>query len=165
MTTRHGQIDSALGELTLVAAAEDLVGVYFPGHWTRPDRTGFGPLVTDDPTLTEVARQLGEYLTGQRREFELPTAAAGDEFEQRVWARLVELPYGATTTYGELADDLGGRHLAQAVGRAVGRNPLSIVVPCHRVLGQGDRLTGYAGGLRRKRFLLDLEQPVAARLF
>ena len=89
--------------------------------------------------------------------FDLPTATHGSAFEERVWALLRELPFGETTTYGDLAESLGDRNLARRVGQAVGRNPLSIVVGCHRVVGKGGELRGYAGGLDRKRFLLDLE--------
>lgn len=98
----------------------------------------------------------------------MPTRTGGDEFFEQVWALLCEIPYGQTTTYGALAERLGDRRLAQRVGQAVGRNPISILIPCHRVLGADGSLTGYAGGLDRKRFLLELEEPVeasASRLF
>ena len=167
MTTSHTIIDTQMGDLTLVAAGGVLTGVYYPGHWTNPDRTAFGPRC--DEGFDEAERQLGEYLAGDRTEFGLPTATAGDTFQQRVWALLNRIPYGETTTYGELARELGDPALARMVGRAVGSNPLSVVVPCHRVVGKDGKLTGYAGGLERKRFLLELEGlPVmaeAARLF
>jgi methylated-DNA-[protein]-cysteine S-methyltransferase len=95
--------------------------------------------------------------------FDLPLAVDGDEFQRRVWAMLDEIPFGETTTYGELAERLGDKALAQRVGQAVGHNPLSIVVPCHRVVGKDGKLTGYAGGLKRKQFLLDLEEPAAVK--
>ena len=95
--------------------------------------------------------------------FDVPFKASGNPFQQRVWARLEEIPYGETVSYGELATELGDRNLSQAVGSAVGRNPLSIVIPCHRVVGSDGKLTGYAGGLDNKRFLLDLEEPAAAK--
>jgi methylated-DNA-[protein]-cysteine S-methyltransferase len=167
MTTSHTIIDTQMGELTLVAAGGVLTGVYYPGHWTNPDRTTFG--ARSDEGFDEAERQIGEYLAGERTEFGLRTSATGDTFQQRVWALLNRIPYGETTTYGELARQLGDPALARMVGRAVGSNPLSVVVPCHRVLGKDGRLTGYAGGLERKRFLLELEGlPVAAepaRLF
>lgn len=182
MSTCHTIVHTELGELTVVAAEQYIVGVYFAGHWTRPAREGFGPKADADSLLDAARTQLIEYLDGERRAFELPTAALGDEFQRRVWALLAEIPYGATTTYGELARRLGEQGLrqgdraaphahsglAQAVGQAVGHNPLSIIVPCHRVVGQGGKLTGYAGGLRRKQFLLELEAPapaLAGRLF
>jgi methylated-DNA-[protein]-cysteine S-methyltransferase len=154
-TNRHTVIDSPLGELTLVADGANLVGVYFPHHWYRPDPATFGP--RDDRGFADAARQLGEYLAGDRTEFDLPVRADGDEFQRAVWASIAAVPYGTTTTYGDLARDLGDPSLARDVGAATGRNPLALVVPCHRVVGKSGSLTGYAGGLRRKRFLLDLE--------
>jgi methylated-DNA-[protein]-cysteine S-methyltransferase len=143
-----------VGELTLVG--DVLTGVYFPGHWTRPDPARFGPF--SEEGLGEARRQIAEYLAGERTAFALATRSEGEPFARRVWELLDRIPFGGTTTYGAIARDLGGDpSLARAVGRAVGSNPLSIVRPCHRVLGAGGRLTGYAGGLDRKRFLLVLE--------
>jgi methylated-DNA-[protein]-cysteine S-methyltransferase len=102
-------------------------------------------------------QQLSEYFAGGRTEFELATTIAGEEFQRRVWDLIDRIPYGQTTTYGEMAQELGNPAQAREVGAAVGRNPLSIVVPCHRVVGKDGKLTGYAGGLERKRFLLELE--------
>jgi methylated-DNA-[protein]-cysteine S-methyltransferase len=169
MSTTHAIIDTQFGELTLVGTDGALTGVYYPGHWTRPDRSAFGPRV--DTGFEEAARQVAEYLAGGRTAFELRTSLAGDAFQRRVWDLLQAIPYGETTTYGELARELGDPALARMVGRAVGSNPLSVVVPCHRVIGKDGTLTGYAGGLERKRFLLELEAPSvwrrepAARLF
>ena len=159
MRTRHAAVHTEeLGELTLVAVGPALAGVYFEGHWTNPDRSEFGEEVGEsDPVIAEAARQLREYLRGERTSFELATTARGSAFEERVWPLLEAIPFGETVTYGELAERLGDRGLARGVGQAVGRNPLSIVVPCHRVVGKEGRLRGYAGGLRRKRLLLDLE--------
>jgi len=154
--TSHTVIDSPVGALTLVGRGGALVGVYFPHHWYRPDPATFGP--RDDTGFTAAAGQLAEYFAGSRTEFDLPVHAEGDEFQRAVWQRIAAVPYGATTTYGDIASDLGDPALARDVGAAVGRNPLSIVVPCHRVVGKGGRLTGYAGGLRRKQVLLDLER-------
>lgn len=169
-SARHARVTTSLGELTLVADAATLVGVYFAHHRRRPDEATFGRLVDlgDDDVLAEAGAQIADYLHGRRTAFTLPTRAEGDDFQRRVWALLDEIPYGTTTTYGAIADRLGDKTLAQRVGQAVGRNPLSIVVPCHRVIGSEGRLTGYAGGLERKRLLLDLEQPAevrAGRLF
>jgi methylated-DNA-[protein]-cysteine S-methyltransferase len=166
MATVHSIVDSPIGELTVVADDGTLTGLYFPRQWYRPDPRTFGPRV--DGGFEEVSRQLGEYLAGRRRRFDLPVDARGDDFQRRVWGLLDEIPYGQTTTYGELAGRLGDPTLARAVGAAVGRNPLCVVVPCHRVLGKDGALTGYAGGLKRKKFLLDLEEPAAVtagRLF
>jgi len=170
MSIRHAVIHSALGELTLVADGEALTGVYFPHHWYRPSTETFGlPAVAHhDTLLAEAKRQLNDYLVGGRVDFDLPTALRGDAFHRRVWDRLTAIPHGQTVTYGELAAEFADGTTAQEIGAAVGRNPLSIVVPCHRVVGKNGRLTGYAGGLERKKFLLDLEEPAevrAARLF
>lgn len=167
---RHTWIDTVLGELTLVAEDDDLAGVYFPGHWHLPDESAFGTRVgvDADEVLTRARAELDAFLAGERQVFEVPARTQGDAFSERVWAILREIPYGETTTYGGLAERLGDRRLAQRVGQAVGHNPVSIVIPCHRVVGADGSLTGYAGGLDRKRFLLELEEPAEAagsRLF
>jgi methylated-DNA-[protein]-cysteine S-methyltransferase len=121
-----------------------------------------------DGLLDEAARQLLDYVAGRRTEFGLPLAADGDAFQHAVWDIVNDIPFGATTTYGRIAEQLGDRTLAQKVGQAVGANPLCIIVPCHRVLGANGSLTGYAGGLKRKAALLELERPArvsAGRLF
>ncbi|MGH2942860.1 MAG: methylated-DNA--[protein]-cysteine S-methyltransferase [Solirubrobacteraceae bacterium] len=157
MTRTHTTIDTPIGELTLVADDGALAGVYYPGHWTRPDPATFGE--RSDDGFEEVERQLAEYFAGQRTSFTLPTSLTGDGFHRKVWDLIGQIPYGQTTTYGELARRLGEPGLARAVGGAVGHNPLSVIVPCHRVVGKDGKLTGYAGGLQRKRFLLSLEAP------
>jgi methylated-DNA-[protein]-cysteine S-methyltransferase len=153
MSTRHTVLSSPIGDLTVVRDDDGITGLYFPHHWTRPDRTAFGPR-TDDG-FEDVAAQLAEYFAGERHDFDLPTHTDGDALQRQVWALLAAVPYGSTVTYGHLARVLGCT--AQEVGAAVGRNPLSILVGCHRVVGAGGKLTGYAGGLARKRHLLDLE--------
>jgi len=165
MDTRHAVTTTRLGEITLVAEGDALVGLYFPHHWYRPSQAALGVSVrlSADPVLSEAAAQLDEYLGGGRRAFDLRTATRGDTFQERVWALLKEIPFGETTTYGALADTLGDRTLARSVGEAVGRNALSVVIPCHRVVGRDGGLTGYAGGLSRKRFLLDLEEPAQVK--
>jgi methylated-DNA-[protein]-cysteine S-methyltransferase len=170
MNTRHAVIDSPLGELTLVADGGALIGLYFRNHWFRPPTGAFGPRVNadNDTLLSETTAQLGEFLAGGRAEFDLPTELRGDDRQRRVWNRLATIPYGDTVTYGNLAAELADGTTAQEVGAVVGRNPLSVVVPCHRVVGKNGKLTGYAGGIERKKFLLDLEEPAevrAARLF
>ena len=170
MNTRHAVIDSPLGELTLVADGDALIGLYFRHHWYRPHAEAFGPRVDakSDALLAKTQAQLIDFLAGDRTGFDMPTALRGDDLQRRVWDRLTAIPYGVTVTYGELAAELADGSTAQEVGAAVGRNPLSIIVPCHRVVGQSGKLTGYAGGLERKKFLLDLEEPAelrAARLF
>jgi methylated-DNA-[protein]-cysteine S-methyltransferase len=165
MNNRHAVVETELGELTLVASDGALTGLYFPHHWIRPERAQLGEevAVDTDVLLSEADRQLKQYLAGERTTFELPIALSGDEFQQQVWALLDEIPFGETTTYGELAERLGDKSLAQEVGQAVGHNPVSIIVPCHRVVGKNGKLTGYAGGLKRKQKLLDLEEPEAVR--
>jgi methylated-DNA-[protein]-cysteine S-methyltransferase len=170
---RHALLPSPLGDLTLVADRSELTGVYFAQHRPRPPQLAPGgrldlDAAAPDDVLALTAAQLTEYLAGRRTSFELPTSVGGDDFQRQVWTLLGQIPYGTTTTYGAIASRLGDRALAQRVGQAVGRNPLSIVVPCHRVIGSDGWLTGYAGGLDRKRWLLDLEQPAevrASRLF
>jgi methylated-DNA-[protein]-cysteine S-methyltransferase len=170
MTTRHAVIDSALGELTIVADDDALTGLYFRHHWYRPSADMFGPRVDaqSDELLARAQTQLTDYLAGLRTDFDLPITLHGDAVQHRVWDLLTTIPYGDTVTYSELAAVLADGTTAQEVGQAVGRNPLSIVVPCHRVVGRNGQLTGYAGGLKRKQFLLELEEPAevkAARLF
>lgn len=162
MSTRHAIVPTALGDLTAVvraggAGTSVLTGLYFPGHWTLPSGVDFGERDDQDALVGLLAQQLGQYLDGTRTGVDVPLALTGGEHHVRVWQRLRRIPYGATITYGELATELGGA--AQAVGRAVGANPISILVPCHRVIGSDGSLTGYAGGLERKRTLLALEEP------
>jgi methylated-DNA-[protein]-cysteine S-methyltransferase len=159
MSVTHTVTGSPVGPLTLVADRGELTGVYYPHHWYRPDPAMFGR-----PTETgfgEVTRQLEQYFAGVRKRFDLPLGPQGDAFQRQVWDLISGIPYGHTASYGELARQLGAGILAKDVGAAVGRNPLCIIVPCHRVVGTDGRLTGYAGGLARKRFLLDLEQQTA----
>lgn len=170
MQTRHTVIESPLGELTLTADGDALTGVYFRHHWHPPTADALGQCVepANDDLFRRAADQLGEYLAGKRTEFDLPIVLVGEPNQQRVWELLADIGYGQTTTYGALAAELADGTTAYEVGQAVGRNPLSIVVPCHRVVGKNGELTGYAGGLKRKRFLLDLEEPTpaaAGRLF
>jgi methylated-DNA-[protein]-cysteine S-methyltransferase len=151
-------IDSPIGPLRLVAAAGRLTAIEF-SPFRDDGRRPRGERDDADPTLTATAGQLAEYFAGERREFELPLAPAGTEFQQRVWACLRHIGWGATTSYGQIARDLGLTNAAsRAVGSANGSNPIPIVIPCHRVVGADGSLTGYAGGLDRKRSLLDLEQ-------
>jgi methylated-DNA-[protein]-cysteine S-methyltransferase len=170
MDVRHAIITTSLGALTVVADGDAVAGVYFPHHWHPPVAGSIGELVdpTDDPVIDRVHRQLDEFLAGERDTFDLPTVTHGTPFEESVWALLNQIPYGQTITYGELAAKLGDPALARKVGQAVGHNPISVVVPCHRVVGKDGKLTGYAGGLERKQILLHLEEPadvLAERLF
>lgn len=164
MTRRHALVPTDLGDLTMIADGPNLAAIYFPGHWHLPAESAYGDATTaDDPVFAQTAEELAEYLAGERRDFDIPLATDGDAFSERVWAMLKEIPYGETTTYGTLATRLGNPRLAQRVGQCVGHNPISIIIPCHRVVGADGALTGYAGGLDRKRRLLELEEPREVR--
>ncbi len=156
VTAEHTVLATRLGDLTIVRDHDQLTGLYFRHHWYRPDPAAFGP--RSDRGFGNVSDQLEEYLAGRRTIFDLPLGPRGTEFQLRVWELVTQIGYGHTTSYGELARRLGRDVTAQQVGAAVGRNPLSILIPCHRVIGSTGKLTGYAGGLKRKRDLLDLEQ-------
>ena len=154
----HTVLATRLGELTVVKEEGALTGLYFPGHWPRPDRSAFGPRTAGG--FADVAAHLDEYLAGERTAFELQVQVNGTEFDRRVWDLISAVSYGQTTTYGDLARSLGPGTDPRDVGAAVGRNPLCIVIPCHRVIGSTGKLTGYAGGLARKRALLELEAGI-----
>jgi methylated-DNA-[protein]-cysteine S-methyltransferase len=157
---RHRSIPSPLGPLSLVADdADRLCGLYLPDHKGDHDAPGRHDA---GGVIHHAAAQLDEYFTGDRTAFELPLVTAGTPLQERVWAALRAVPYGVTTTYGRIATDLGlGPGAARAVGSANARNPLSIIVPCHRVVGASGSLTGYAGGLEAKRRLLTHEARIA----
>jgi methylated-DNA-[protein]-cysteine S-methyltransferase len=151
---------SPVGEVRLVARGEHLIGVLWPKDSRRlewPQR--FGAFVeTKTDLLEEAQRQLNDYFSGERKVFDLPLVWVGSDFQQKVWQSLTAIPYGETWTYGEQANFLGCPQAARAVGAANGKNPLSMVVPCHRVIGKSGKLTGYAGGLSVKEALLTLER-------
>jgi methylated-DNA-[protein]-cysteine S-methyltransferase len=148
---------SPLGPMLLAATDQGLAGVWFEGQRHGPDRTGW-PEDPDHPVLREARAQLDDYFAGRRPAFDLPLdLQAGTAFQQSVWRALLGIAPGTTTSYAALGRQLGKPQASRAVGAAVGRNPVSIVVPCHRVLGTGGSLTGYAGGLERKSALLRLE--------
>ncbi|MGY1737122.1 methylated-DNA--[protein]-cysteine S-methyltransferase [Geodermatophilus sp. SYSU D00684] len=155
----HAVVASPIGPLTVVADDGVLGRLYLSPPGPEADLGA-----RDDAALADVTGQLGEYLAGEREAFDLSLRPRGSDFELAVWERLTRIPYGATTTYGAVALAVGEPGGAQAVGLACGRNPLAIVVPCHRVVGADGSLVGFGGGLSRKRFLLDLEQR-DARLF
>ncbi|WP_155904970.1 methylated-DNA--[protein]-cysteine S-methyltransferase [Methylopila sp. M107] len=153
----HRLMASPVGELKLVASQAALVAVLWEND--DPRRVPLEPsrLSQEHPVLREAARQLEAYFAGERRRFDLPLAFHGSAFQRGVWAALLDIPYGETRSYGELARLLGDVKASRAVGAANGRNPLSIVAPCHRVIGASGKLTGFAGGLEAKAFLLALE--------
>ena len=154
--TAYATVDSPIGEILLTAEEGALTRLYMSPFTVDP------AWEHDPAALAEPARQLAEYFAGERTEFELELRPAGTPFQRDVWERLLAIPYGQTTTYGTLAAELGDPRKVRAVGLANGRNPISIVVPCHRVIGADGSLVGYGGGLERKRVLLALEAEVAA---
>jgi methylated-DNA-[protein]-cysteine S-methyltransferase len=153
--------ESPLGSIIIAATAEGLAGLWFDGQRHLPQELT-GPAVwpsePEHPVLKEVIRQLSEYFAGRRTEFDVPLDLAyGTAFQQSVWQALLKIPQGGTASYSEVSARIGKPAAVRAVGAAVGRNPVSIIVPCHRVMGAGGALTGYAGGLERKSALLKLE--------
>jgi len=152
----HTAVDSPVGPLTLVGADGVLSGLYLDRQRYRPPMETFGE--PDDTPFGQVIDQLAEYFAGQRSEFSVPVSLSGTEFQRTVWTALRDIPYGETVSYGELAARIGRPAAARAVGLANGKNPISIIVPCHRVVGSTGDLTGYGGGLNRKQYLLDFEQ-------
>ena len=155
----HSYLSSPIGELLLTGDGQHLTGLYSPEHVRLPIEPG----ERDDGMFAEVHRQLAEYFAGERSVFRLPLAPAGTPFQQRVWRQLQEIPLGQTCSYGQLALAIGQPAAVRAVGMANGRNPISIIVPCHRVVGSTGELTGYAGGLAAKRWLLAHERAGADR--
>ncbi|MFF2572083.1 methylated-DNA--[protein]-cysteine S-methyltransferase [Streptomyces sp. NPDC058084] len=154
-TVQHTVVDSPYDLLTLVAVDGVLSRMYMTDQRHRPPEETFG---TPDPRpFSEAVRQLDAYFAGELTEFELPLHLVGTEFQLRVWEQLRLIPYGETRTYGELAEALGSPGASRAVGLANGKNPVTIIVPCHRVIGSGGSLTGYGGGLDRKKRLLAFE--------
>ena len=152
----HTVVDSPVGPLTLVDEDGALAGLYQDGQRHLPDPAAFGP--RDDLVQPAAREQLAAYFRRELTEFDLPLAPRGTPFQVAVWEALRAVPYGTTCTYAELAAALGRPAAVRAVGAANGRNPICIVVPCHRVVGAGGALTGYAGGLAHKQQLLDLER-------
>ena len=148
-----------VGPLALVSDGVHLTGVHFPG-WTQPEHGRSAR----DVVLDSARRQLDAYFSGRSTVFDLPLGLEGTPFQLGVWSALLKIPYGETRSYAQLAADLGNPSATRAVGTANGRNPIAIVVPCHRVIGANGSLTGFGGGLERKRFLLRLEQGRELRL-
>ena len=159
-TTLFTIIASPVGPLTLVGEGDDITGLYFEtGSSVAAPRPGW---LRDDRRLRAAATQLAEYFAGKRTRFELALAPRGTAFQKSVWAALVNIPFGQTATYGDIARAIGKPTASRAVGGANHRNPLSIIIPCHRVIGTDGGMTGYGGELYRKRLLLELESRVAA---
>jgi methylated-DNA-[protein]-cysteine S-methyltransferase len=156
----HALVASPIGVITLVSADGSLSGLYMEDHRRRPQQAAFGS--RNDQALPEVQRQLAQYFAGERTQFSLDLAPSGTAFQLEVWNALRDVPFGTTVSYGALASAIGRPGAARAVGAANGANPISIVVPCHRVIGAAGALTGYGGGMERKRALLELEGRSAA---
>jgi methylated-DNA-[protein]-cysteine S-methyltransferase len=154
-TTLTTTIDSPIGELTITAEDGVLTGVHM--HEQRHFPAIPASVQRDDAALAPIVEQLRAYFTGELTDFELPMTARGTEFQRRVWVALCDIPYGETISYGELARWVGNPKASRAVGLANGRNPIAIVIPCHRVIGADGSLTGYGGGLERKVWLLQHE--------
>lgn len=152
----YTKVDSPLGAITIQAVDAGLLGIWFEQHTTLPAELGCESAL--HPVIGATCEQLGQYFSGLRQQFNLPLAAQGTEFQQKVWRALIEIPYGQTCSYQELANAIGNPKAVRAVGLANGKNPISIVVPCHRVIGKNGKLTGYAGGVERKEQLLALER-------
>lgn len=153
------EVATPVGELKLVASERGLAGILWEND--DPKRTRFRPQMRNEehPILNDAVRQLKEYFAGVRQCFELPLDFVGTEFQKKVWNALVAIPFGETRSYSQIAQQIGHPAAVRAVGAANGRNPISIVAPCHRVIGANGKLTGFAGGLDIKAFLLALETP------
>lgn len=162
MTATYHDFDTPIGTLRLVGDQDSVDRIDLPNRAAEPPdaawRAANGALPA---ALAEARRQLEEYFAGERQDFDLPLASRGTEFQRRVWDELRRIPFGETISYGELAERIGKPTASRAVGAANGRNPLPVVVPCHRVIGSSGRLVGYGGGLSTKQTLLDLERRVA----
>jgi methylated-DNA-[protein]-cysteine S-methyltransferase len=151
------EYESSLGSLLLTSDGERLTGLYFAGEKGQPIIESAWRHAPELPVLDQARREIAEYFFAGRRRFDVALATAGTPFESRVWEAISRIAYGATTSYQALAASIGAPRAARAVGAATGRNPIGIIIPCHRVVGASGSLTGYAGGLERKRALLELE--------
>ncbi|MEZ8098937.1 methylated-DNA--[protein]-cysteine S-methyltransferase [Vibrio bivalvicida] len=156
MNKRYTTYTSPLGIMTLQADDDGLLGAWFETQTTQPNN--LGAYKENDPILTKAIKQLEEYFSGFRTEFELPISAKGTVFQQKVWQVLTTIPFGETCSYQDLANAIGNPKAVRAVGLANGKNPVSVIVPCHRVIGKSGKLTGYAGGVEIKAKLLELEK-------
>lgn len=158
MSLAYKVIDSPIGKLKLVASDKGLVAILW--EIDSPRRVRLSELVADErhPVIVETERQLGEYFAGKRKAFSVALDMRGTRFQKDVWEALLAIPFGETRSYGQLAKQLGNPQATRAVGAANGRNPISIIVPCHRVIGSSGKLTGFAGGLEMKAHLLSLEE-------
>jgi len=157
MSLAYKIMNSPVGKLKLVASDKGLVAVLWENDEPMRVRLGEQAERERHPILVQAERQLGEYFAGKRRSFSVPIDLRGTPFQRNVWDALLAIPFGETRTYGDLARQLGNAQASRAVGAATGKNPISIIVPCHRVIGSTGNLTGFAGGLETKERLLTLE--------
>lgn len=157
MKLSYMHLSSPVGKLKLVANAQALVAVLWENE--NPKRVRLAELLEEaqHPVLLETARQLNEYFAGQRRQFDLPLDFEGTDFQQKVWQALLSIPFGETRSYKQIAEQIGHAKAMRAVGAANGKNPISIIAPCHRVVGANGKLVGFAGGLENKSILLEIE--------
>lgn len=164
MTYHYKLMPSPVGELTLVARDGKLSAILWEVE--RANRVRLGELIeaNDSPVLRETERQLKEYFAGTRNQFELELDFAGTDFQKQVWQALLTIPFGETRSYSQIAEQIGNPKAVRAVGAANGRNPISIIAPCHRVVGASGGLTGFAGGLKAKQYLLTLEDRSQAKM-
>lgn len=155
MSTFYYYHDSPIGQLLLTGHETALTQILFPGTWKEEDTNN---CVLDKSNFTTVTTQLDEYFSGERQIFDLPLDLKGTAFQKQVWLELSNIPYGTTTTYGEIAESINNPKGCRAVGMANNKNPIPIIIPCHRVIGKNGTLTGFGGGLDVKQQLLDLEK-------
>jgi methylated-DNA-[protein]-cysteine S-methyltransferase len=168
MSPVEARVSSPIGTLRLIADDAGLIGLYMPHHVREPapgelDTPESELLIPKHPVLRETAKQLAEYFAGTRQEFDVPLAATGTEFQKKVWRGLCTIAFAETYSYGQLARAIGQPTASRAVGAANGRNPISIIVPCHRVIGSDGSMVGFGGGEWNKRFLLGHEARVGGR--
>lgn len=150
-------MESPVGGITLIADNDNLCAIYWPNQ--KPDNKKFPDLERNDRSkvLKSTVKQLNSYFKGKRTDFDLPLRPVGTNFQEQVWQALTTISYGDTVSYGDIANDIKSPKAVRAVGAAIGKNPISIIIPCHRVIGSDGKLTGFAGGLSTKEFLLNLE--------
>jgi methylated-DNA-[protein]-cysteine S-methyltransferase len=158
MICNFKKIKSPIGDLFLVASDAALIGIIYPQNWSEYKSKNLGLIKGDNKIIKQTEKQLSEYWLGQRKTFDIPLSLKGTEFQMKAWKALTKIPFGKTKTYKEQAQLIKSEKAVRAVGTANGKNPISIIVPCHRVIGSNQTLTGYGGGLKNKEYLLNLEK-------
>jgi methylated-DNA-[protein]-cysteine S-methyltransferase len=160
----YDEINSPVGKLTIITSAKGLHAILWEDDFNNPEKIKKFRKSPNEPIIVKTKTQLAEYFQGNRKIFDLPLVIEGTHFQIQVWDQLTKIPYAKTITYGEQAEKIGDKKKARAVGAANGLNPIPIIVPCHRVIGSNGTLTGFAGGLEKKAFLLKLEQEMLTKL-